>query len=166
MHAWCDELREFRTISKDDVIDASPVARAWIDGFLAGSEPDLHEFLGVTDDEAGHIAGDDPAFERWRAHLAESRESGWMPPLLLRPSAPVPAQAEHLDPWCWVGGEFWAWRDRQWSVIDPPPPMRDGFLETSVCHARGNCDLALFGDYAICVDCGDCCEGEREPDDD
>jgi hypothetical protein len=163
IHAWSEDLADFVTIRKDDVVDASPLARSWIDGFLVGSEPDLHEYLGISADEAGYIHREDPAFSRWRTDMAVAREEGWMPFLRLRPSSPVPADAEHLEPWCWVGGEFWAWRNGSWSVVDPEPAMRDGFLASSICESRGRCDLAMFGVWAICMDCGDATE--TEPDD-
>jgi hypothetical protein len=166
MHSWCEELGEFRTINKDDVIEASPVAHAWIDGFLVGSEPDLHEYLGLSVNAADHIDGYQEAINRWQADLAEARKNGWMQHLFLRPSAPVPSEVEHLEPWCWIGGEFLAWRDGRWGVVDPPPSMSGGFLERSMCHARGQHEMEVFGTYIICVDCGDCCEVElSEPDD-
>jgi hypothetical protein len=165
IHAWSEALSGLVTIRKDDVVDASPVARAWIDGFLVGSEPNLHEYLGISYDEADYIDRDHPTFARWRADMAVAREQGWMRSLRPRPSSPVPADAEHLEPWCWVGGEFWAWRNGTWGVVDPAPPMRDGFLASSICESRGHCDEAMFGAYAICMDCGDATEMEVDDSD-
>lgn len=163
MHAWCVDREEFTTINKADIIDASPVALAWIDGYLVGSEPDLHEYLGISSDEAGLIGRDDPAFARWRADIAVARRDGWMPFLHLRPSSPVPADAEHLEPWCWVGGEFWAWRDGKWSVVAPAPPGWDGSsLAPSICDVRGHHDLAGYSAWVICMDCGEATETELD----
>ncbi len=164
-HAWSEDLGDLVTVAKHDVVDASPLARAWIDGFLVGSEPRLHEYLGISADEAGNIDRDQAAFVRWRADMAVARDRGWMPMLRLRPSSPVPADAEHLEPWCWVGGEFWAWRNGTWGVVDPAPPMRDGYLASSICESRKHCDLAMFGAYAICMDCGDATEIELDETD-
>jgi hypothetical protein len=166
IHAWNEELGDFVTIAKRDVIDASPLARAWIDGFLVGSEPELHEYLGIDADEAGDIDRDDPAFARWRGAMAVARERGWMPALRLRPSVPVPRDAEQLQPWCSVGGEFWAWRAGSWGVVAPAPPMGDGYLASSICESRRHCSLAMFGTYAICMDCGKATETEPENADD
>jgi hypothetical protein len=167
MHTWCVDDDRFTTIRKADIVDASPVAWAWIDGYLAGSEPDLNEYLGIDRDEAGLIARDDPAFARWRADMAVGRRDGWMPFLFRRPAAPVPADAEHLDPWCWVGGEFWAWRDGRWSVLAPAPPGWDGSSPTpSICDTRGHCDLAMYGVWAICIDCSQATETEPVEDSD
>ena len=162
IHAWSEDLADFVTIRKDDIVDASPLARAWIDGFLVGSEPELHEYLGISSDEAGHIGRDDAAFARWRSDMAVARERGWMPLLRLRPASPVPVDAEHLDPWCWVGGEFWAWRNGKWAAVEPAPPMRNGYLASSICQSRDHCNLAMFGAYAVCVDCGDAMEMELD----
>lgn len=39
-------------MSTADITGGSPPALAWVDGFLAGNEPSLGEFLGVSDEEA------------------------------------------------------------------------------------------------------------------
>jgi hypothetical protein len=163
MHAWCVDHERFTTISKADIIDGSPAALAWVDGFLVGSEPDLHEYLGITGDEAGLIDRDDPAFARWRADVAAARGDGWLPFLHQRPVTPVPAEGEHLEPWCWVGGEFWQWRDGGWSVVAAAPAGWDGSsLAPSICDARSHHDLAMYGVWAICMDCGNAMEMEAE----
>ena len=53
------------------------------------------------------------------------------------------------------GAPIWPWREGSWVVVDPAPAMRGGFLASSICESRGHCDLAAFGAYCICMDCGD-----------
>lgn len=45
--AWSETLDAWVAISRSDVREAPPEAWAWIEGFLAGNEPELHEFLGT-----------------------------------------------------------------------------------------------------------------------
>jgi hypothetical protein len=80
IHAWSEDLGKLMTIRKDDVIDASPQARIWIQGFLTGNEPSLAEWLCVTPDEAFvHERHDDPKFQEWKRELRRFRQRGWMP---------------------------------------------------------------------------------------
>lgn len=68
------------TIRKDDILEASPEALAWIDGFLAGNEPDFAQFLGVSwDDAEKHYYNDDPLCETWVAAMRAFRTRGWLP---------------------------------------------------------------------------------------
>jgi hypothetical protein len=77
IHAWSEERGALVTIRKDDVIDASPLARAWIAGFLVGNEPSFADFLGVTWEEAEtryHVG--DADYTAWRAALRDFRDNG------------------------------------------------------------------------------------------
>jgi hypothetical protein len=80
IHAWSEELGALVTIRKDDVTEASPLARAWIDGFLVGNEPDFADWLGVPWEEADeHYHADDPMFAEWTDDLRRFRQRGWIP---------------------------------------------------------------------------------------
>jgi len=77
MHAWSEQLDKLITIRKDDITEASPVAWAWIAGFLTGNEPDFAHWLGTTWDEAEpHETQDDPLFWQWKDDLRFFRAHG------------------------------------------------------------------------------------------
>lgn len=64
--------------TKDDVVDASPQARIWIEGFLVGNEPDFTEWLDVPPNGAMDIDDDDPRYDEWHAELRQFRRRGWL----------------------------------------------------------------------------------------
>ena len=43
MEAYCPHQQRDFSVSKDEVVDASPEARLWMDGFLRGHEPEPPE---------------------------------------------------------------------------------------------------------------------------
>ena len=92
------------------MVDASPTARAWIDGFLNGSEPTAVDMYGpgVLDDE------DDSRWDRWRAAIAAYRRTGKLPHQAWRPLLPFSAGVTlPLSVWALVGDEVWTWDARQ-----------------------------------------------------
>ncbi len=66
--------------SKDEVTDASDAARWWIEGYLAGSEPALDSFLGLSAEDADALPDDGPELRRWQAALTQFHKTGHLPP--------------------------------------------------------------------------------------
>jgi len=157
--AWSETLGSHVTISRSDVRDASPEAWAWIDGFLAGNEPELHEFLGIDSLGADSMPADDPAWQRYEEALAEFRSTGSMPfPINARPTLPPPPGLSP-EPWSAAGGEVFGWSGTGWAPLDPQPQMNFGARVGTVCEERGHHDLASAGEHHLfCGDCGETTE--------
>lgn len=157
--AWSETLETSVTISKSDVREASPEAWAWIDGFLAGNEPEFHEFAGIgaLDDEP---IEQDPAWQRYEHALTEFRSTGSMPfPLNRRPTLPPPPELSP-EPWAAAGGEVLAWNGNAWVPLDPQPRIKFALLVGTVCEARGHHVVEMVGDqHLFCSDCGEITEG-------
>jgi hypothetical protein len=79
MRCWDPEEKLVLYYSKKEILKASPAARRWIDGFIAGSEPTLSEYLFITSTEADLLEEDDPLVDEWRQALAYYAETGEMP---------------------------------------------------------------------------------------
>lgn len=157
--AWSEMLGAGVSISRSDVREAPPEAWAWIEGFLAGSEPELHEFLGIDALDAERLSDEDPAHERYREALDHFHHTGSMPfPLTVRPTLPPPSGLP-VEPWSAAGGEVFRWDGSAWVPQDPQPELRFGLLAGTICDGRGHCDLEGAGDaHVFCADCGELSE--------
>jgi hypothetical protein len=80
MRCWDPKEKVVLYYSKNEIRDASPSARRWIEGFMAGSEPTLSEYLLITSTEADLLEENDPLVEEWRRALAYYAETGEMLP--------------------------------------------------------------------------------------
>jgi hypothetical protein len=79
IHAWSEELGKLVTITKYDVVDASPQAQTWLRGFLVGNEPDFAQWLGEPWDIAeADYRTDSPLYQAWQRDLRRFREDGWI----------------------------------------------------------------------------------------
>ena len=153
--AWSETLGMV-TISSSDVRDASAQARAWIEGFLAGNEPEFHEFLGIQPADADMVPDEDPTQARYGAALASFHASGsW--PFAIQPR-PTLAPPPNLTPTPWVaaGGEVFGWNGTEWAPLDPQPELHFGLPEGTVCDQRGCHELDVVGDrHTFCGGCGE-----------
>jgi hypothetical protein len=123
------------------------------EGFLAGSEPSLEQFLGLPADS--DESPDDAAVVRWLAAMREYRASGVAPRLNLRPSLPVSAEVAFLEPWMTVGGQIWVWRDGGWRPDPDREVPPDDFLPESICFERSEHLMVLYEPHhLVCEDCG------------
>jgi hypothetical protein len=151
--AWSEALAEWVTIDRRDVRNASAEAWAWIDGFLAGNEPELHEFLGVEPHEA--MDADEATEKRWQSTLQEFHRTGVLQfPLDPRPRVAPPADLS-ASPWVLVGGQVLRWDGADWTAEDPQPELHYATLAGTICDQRGH-HLMEEGDerFAACRDCG------------
>ena len=75
MRAWCPTTRTGYCVSANQIRDASPEARAWVAGFLAGNEPrPPQDFDDQTDFGSAE-------YIRWVEQVEEFRRTGtWTPP--------------------------------------------------------------------------------------
>jgi hypothetical protein len=71
MAAYSENLRLSISVSLNEMTKVSPVARAWISGFLSGSEPAPPYF--ADDDHATIVE------KEWLDAVAEFTSSGWLP---------------------------------------------------------------------------------------
>jgi hypothetical protein len=71
MRAWCPNKQIVFSVSKSAMEDCSPEARYWVQGFLAGCEPDA-----PLDQKGNYLPEDDPKYERWRAAIKQFPETG------------------------------------------------------------------------------------------
>lgn len=155
MGAWSETLNASVTISRSDVREASSEAWAWIEGFLAGNEPELHEFLGIEASEAEVLPDDDPAHRRYDKALAVLHATGSLPfPLDSRPTLPPPPDLNPA-PWAAAGGEVFGWDGSGWRPLEPQPELHFALLAGTTCDERGHHELEGVGDYHVfCADCG------------
>jgi len=156
---WSDAVGSGVTLSKSDVRDASPEAWAWIDGFLAGSEPELYEFLGIDALDADLLADDAPAIRRYQDAMAIFRATGSLPyPIERRPTLAPPAGLPRA-PWSAAGGEVLGWVGRAWQPLVPQPELTFALIVGTICAERAHHELTLAGDHHVyCADCGELTE--------
>jgi len=145
--------------SLPDVESASDAARRWIDGFLAGSEPSLYEYLGIDG------AGLEPTNEdivRWKNYCARFRASGLAHDLRRRPTKLLQLTREeeselHSDvaPWSLAGEIVWCQNRGRWIAIEPQPSIvADEFMVGTICASRLEHDLMnTTSDWTVCLDC-------------
>jgi hypothetical protein len=145
------------TIHPGDIIEASPEAWLWIDGFLHGQEPGLFEFLGRSLDlYDNHDEGD---IARWEAWNQRFRRHGWAPPLCQLPASdPVLNELSSPQPWAYCGGRFWVWQEGTWLVADPQPADSDPDIPGQAwpgtrCVEHGHHLFAVAGTVSACEDC-------------
>lgn len=157
--AWSETLGANVSISRTDVLDASSEAWAWIDGFLAGNEPAIHEFLGIDARAADARADDDPGRGRYQQALAHFRATGSMPfPLTTRPTLPPPPGLSP-EPWSAAGGEVLSWNGTAWAPRNPQPQLGFGGLVGTACNERGHHVLEGVGEHHVfCGGCGELTE--------
>ena len=67
---WCPSTERSFFFNAARVGDASPEARAWLDGFLWGSQPPPPR------DADGDVAFGSPAYHRWEERTREFRRTG------------------------------------------------------------------------------------------
>jgi hypothetical protein len=157
--AWSETLGTDVTISRSDVRQASPDAWAWIEGFLAGNEPEFHDFLGIDALAADALPDDDPGWDRYKQAVSEFRSTGSMPTALrARPALPPPPGLSP-DPWSTAGGEVLRWNGVVWVPLDPQPQLNFGLLVGTVCDERGHHEISgVGGHHLFCADCGEITE--------
>jgi hypothetical protein len=80
MRTWDAEGHQVLYMSKSEIVAASPAARRWIDGFIAGSEPSLSEYLLISPAEADLLEEDDLLVREWQEALAQYASTGELPP--------------------------------------------------------------------------------------
>ncbi len=159
--AWSDSLDCSVTISRSDVREASPSTWAWIDGFLAGSEPEFYEFLGIERHEADRLDDDDHAYDRYRRAMADFRTSGSMPTELRARPTLAPPPGLPVEPWSVAGGQVFGWDGSAWVALGPQPDFNSGVIAGTACAERGYHDLEGAGEsHLYCTDCGELIEKE------
>jgi hypothetical protein len=153
--AWGASTR----ISASEVIDASPSARAWLDGYLTGSEPDLADMFGP---DSYDFAKSNPRFERWRTALRRYRETGrWTGGYWVELT---PITGELLAPaWTEVADEVWTWDGTEWSMAGLAPEATITPTGDTRCDERSAHSMAVIDERHLqCEDCGNITE--TEPD--
>jgi len=165
------------TATVSELTVMSVEARYWLMGFLAGSEPDLYEYLGLV--RTVEIKGSEnwsskdwereeaQAEVRWWNFCKQFRRDGWHPSLHLRPDrALVITDAERAEinldpwrPWTYVGERVLVPagpNSAEWVEADPQPEMAWGVLAGSVCAERRHHNLMyLESGWDVCRDCGE-----------
>ena len=154
--AWSEEVGKWVTIDRRDIRDAPQEVWTWIDGFLSGSEPEFHEFLGVHAVEVDVWPTEHEDWGRYQDTLEEFRKTGAFPfPLNAMPRKPPPAGLTS-EPWALAAGQVWRWNGSDWRPQDPQPAFGEGLMMSgSICDERGH-HLMHEGDdnYSACSGCG------------
>lgn len=145
-------------ISLGDVVDCSAEAKIWLNGFLAGQEAELNEFLGREVDQVSALE-----IERWQDWNASWRRTGHAPSLQRQPAAvEVPENLGPPLPWIYIAGDYRVCENGAWRPAAPQPapyasfvsPARDGWAwPGSLCEARRHHALVAYGELSVCDDC-------------
>lgn len=139
--------------SSSEVTDASDSARAWIAGFLAGSEPTAAEMFGVGTFDADD---DDPRWDRWRSAVDNYRRTGDWPHAPWGHLLPIPQGAD-IPSFVWTvrGDEVWQWDDHSWVLADPQPARVFRVLEGTTCFERNAHSMVVISTaHLVCEECG------------
>lgn len=149
---WSDALGFSTRISKYDVDMASEKARAWIEGFVAASEPSLSEYYGHD-----NFADDDPLVERWRRACARFRERGSIGRIKYDPGFAIPPGVP-IEPQIWHGGweTTYLWNGTSWELADETASAKD-FKRGKACEDDPTCDpqtVEVAPDLWLCPECG------------
>ena len=153
MACWSPATGQTLSFSKSEVLDASDVSRAWIDGFLAGNEPQPDEMFGAGIYDADES---DPRWRRWRDAVRQFRATGFWAHGPWHDLIPFPRGAR-LPEFVWTlrGDEVWTWDSVSWVRAEPQPERHTQLLLDTVCEQRGHHDVtAVTSAHAVCDDCG------------
>lgn len=144
--AWAPSLGHGTRISADDIVDASSTARAWLDGYLAGSEPGAEFMFGA---EIHDLPDDHPRWQRWRDAVGRYRATGNWSGGFWTDLTPILGDVL-LPAWTRRGDEIWAWDGQEWVASEPGEgdPGR-------VCAERNAHSMAVIDERHLqCEDCG------------
>jgi hypothetical protein len=153
MACWSESTGQTFAFSQSEVLDASDMSRAWIDGFLAGNEPQPEEMFGIGIYDADDS---DPRWSRWRDAVRQFRATGHWPHGPWHDVMPFPPSTR-LSAFVWTlrGDEVWTWDGASWIRAEPPPERHFRSLRGTVCDQRGHHDLtAVTSVHSVCDDCG------------
>ena len=135
----------------------APLTRAWVEGYLAGAEPEPQQVFGPDIHDVGF---EDERWLRWQQMVRDFRASGtwllqdWWDP------APLPAVALaslSAVPWVVRGADVWIWQGQEWVRAQPQPVVSRGFLVGSACELRDDHDedqVEVSEQQWVCRDCG------------
>lgn len=152
---WSETVADWRTIDRRDIREASQEAWAWIDGFLSGSEPEFHEFLGIGPNDDDTWPKDHESWPRYQDALEEFRRVGAFAfPLRRMPRKPPPVDLTS-EPWALAAGQVWRWNGSEWRPQHPQPELHYSSMAGTICDERGHCLMDDVDDnYSACRDCG------------
>lgn len=151
IQAWSQDLERSLTVSKHEISDSSVEARYWVEGFLAGNEPEGSLMFGPSFWE-----GEEDLTERWLTALEDFRASGawkygdWDLPLPFPSELDLPA-----TPWLLRADEIWVWPSHAWVRMDPQPTDPPCYLPPGApCGREGHDMTALTDCHLVCLKCG------------
>jgi hypothetical protein len=151
--AWNVQGQYGFSLGLGQVVEASEQARTWLDGYLAGKEPELRDYLGLRDDEHGPDEVESNV-ERWRTFASRFRREGHDPSLNRRPIHPVVGWSGPR-PWMLVGEQPWIWEDGSWHLAASGADAVDGWwIESDNCAERAHHEMAGTDPHTICEGCG------------
>jgi hypothetical protein len=135
-------------ISKNEIVDASPLSWAWIKGYLIGSGPRPSDLY--PDEVSSRL-------QRWATSLKEFLETGeWTAGFWVDLPSTIPILEIDATPYAIRSNEVWRWTGESWIFESPQPLMDRTFRIGSECSRRGFHDdeLLLLQDFWICETCG------------
>ena len=153
---WSEHDRRGRTARKQEVIEASPSAWVWIDGYLAGCAPTFEQYYGFDSDECSadefqRLWG---RLERAQQRFRSDGHLGRFPP---RPQVTIPPSAVGGSR-IWLGGSetTWVWNGASWDLADQHTTS-EVLKHGLVCMDDPICDASVeevAPDVWICPHCG------------
>lgn len=148
--AWVPSLGHATRISTDDIVEASSTAQAWLDGYLAGSEPSAGFMFGS---EIYDLPDDHPRWQRWRIAVASYRSTGNWTGGHWTELTPIVGDVL-LPAWTRRGDEIWTWDGQKWEA----PKRGDGEIDGDpghVCEKLNAHSMAVIDERHLqCEECG------------
>lgn len=149
---------DWRSVNLPDIAEASDAAKIWLDGFLAGQEPNFDEFMA---DERLREDADTEDELRFDAYNADFRRTGVAPRLNPLPPLTPALTAAVLglgapQPWCWAAGLYRVVAHSGWEPADPQPvgvSGNAGFWPGTSCAGRRFHKYDERAGLYLCVDC-------------
>jgi hypothetical protein len=136
-----DDEWHYRTIDISDVLDVSPEARIWLDGFLNGYESELYDVAP----NAPEISDEDERL--WGVFTERLYRSGtsWWGTQNRPPLSPFVLGLSDPTPWCFSIGRWWVVEGSAWVVSDPQPEYITASSDVSDVWPGSPCETSEEG---------------------
>jgi len=131
------------SISLSDISSFGPGAAEWVDGYLAGAEPEVSITWAARADARRLEEG----LARVRANFR--RTGVWLGP------THVPPQLDDsvADAWIYWAGSTLKWTGAAWRLDHRAADLQGTFKAGSTCAARGYHQVSATPGWTLCEDC-------------
>lgn len=132
------------SISRSEILSFGPGAAEWVDGFLAGSEPEVSTSWAASAD-VKHL---ERGLSRVRSNFRRTGE--WIGPT----HAPPKLTGRIVDAWIYWAGSTLRWTGGAWRLDRKTEVLQGTFRAGTRCADRGYHQVSANADWTYCDDCG------------